>query len=108
MMDDRQLAAVLGALSHSKRLAIWRVLLPAGAAGLSKSAIAGRLPIMPSRLMLHLHEMAQAGVLTQQQGSQHIVYAANVELLVSTVQKIAQLLPADELASTIELASTMK
>ncbi|MFL5251997.1 MAG: hypothetical protein ACJ8AI_03755 [Rhodopila sp.] len=102
MTDDCQLAAVLGALSHSERLAIWRVLLPTGAAGLSGSAIAGRLPIMPSRLMLHLYQMAQAGVLTQQQRSEQIVYAPNVELLVSTVQKIAQLLPAEKLASTMK------
>ena len=67
----------LGALAQETRLAIYRLLVEAGPAGLPAGAIAERLEVPPSSLSFHLAELRRAGLISQQRESRSLVYSAD-------------------------------
>jgi ArsR family transcriptional regulator, arsenate/arsenite/antimonite-responsive transcriptional repressor len=72
-----QAIAALGALAHEHRLAIYRMLVVAGPAGLSAGAIAEQLGVAPSSLTFHTQALVRAGLATQHRLSRQIIYAAD-------------------------------
>jgi ArsR family transcriptional regulator, arsenate/arsenite/antimonite-responsive transcriptional repressor len=79
-------AAALAALGHEARLAIFRILVRSGDAGLPIHQIQGRLGGMPrSTLAHHLSMLAQAGLVSQRKVAAEVVtsadYAAMRELV---------------------------
>lgn len=67
----------LGALAQEHRLAVFRLLVQAGAEGLPAGALASRLGVPPSSLSFHLAQLAHAGLVAQRRESRSIIYTAN-------------------------------
>jgi ArsR family transcriptional regulator len=85
-MDNKTVVSALAALAQDSRLAIYRLLVQAGPAGLSASKIADALAIVPSSLSFHLKELAQAGMVTQTRNGRSLIYAANFETMSGLVE----------------------
>src|ERR1041385_9023745 len=75
-MDQVVAVAALGALAHETRLALFRLLVARGPAGLAAGAIAETLGIAPSSLSFHLQELVHAGLITQRRLSRNLIYSA--------------------------------
>src|SRR5262252_10953680 len=75
-MDQKGAIAALGALAQETRLALFRLLVVAGPAGLPAGVIAGRLGVLPSSLSFHLAQLVHAGLITQRRMSRQIIYSA--------------------------------
>lgn len=69
----------LTALAHASRLAVFRLLVETGPAGLAASRIAVALDIPPSSLSFHLKELTHAGMVTQTKDGRSLIYAANFD-----------------------------
>lgn len=67
----------LAALAHECRLAVHRLLVEAGPAGLAAGEIASRLKLPPSSLTFHLQALQRAGLITQERMSRQLIYAAD-------------------------------
>jgi len=67
----------LSALGHEHRLAVYRLLVEAGAEGLSAGAIADALGVPPSSLTFHTQALLRAGLITQRRESRLLIYAAD-------------------------------
>ena len=76
-MDATQAVGALGALAHESRLALYRMLVGQGPAGLAAGTIAERLGIPPSSLTFHLQQLRLAGLVTQRRASRQLIYAAD-------------------------------
>jgi ArsR family transcriptional regulator len=68
---------MLGALAQETRLAIFRLLVQAGQAGLAAGVIGDKLRIPPATLSFHLKALAQAGLVTARSESRFVIYSAN-------------------------------
>jgi ArsR family transcriptional regulator len=75
-MDERRAIAALGALAQETRLALFRLLVTCGPAGLSAGVIADRLGVQPSSLSFHLAQLVHAGLITQRRVSRQLIYSA--------------------------------
>ncbi|SOY57790.1 ArsR/SmtB family transcription factor [Cupriavidus taiwanensis] len=80
METDNALAA-LAALAHSIRLAVFRLLVQAGPAGLPAGRIAEVMEIPASSLSFHLKELHRAGLLTSRQDGRSIIYMAHFDTM---------------------------
>jgi ArsR family transcriptional regulator len=70
-MKIPQVIDALGALAHEHRLAIFRLLVERGPAGLPAGKIAERVGLVPSSLTFHLQSLQRAGLIAQQRESRH-------------------------------------
>ena len=75
-MDEKRAIAALGALAQETRLALFRLLVTYGPAGLPAGVIAERLGIQPSSLSFHLAQLVRAGLITQRRASRQLIYSA--------------------------------
>jgi DNA-binding transcriptional ArsR family regulator len=75
-MDEKRVIAALGALAQETRLALFRLLVTAGPAGLRAGVIAERLGVQPSSLSFHLAQLVHAGLITQRRLSRQLIYSA--------------------------------
>lgn len=80
-MQTKQALAALAALAQVSRLAVFRMLVQAGPAGLAASKIAEQLAIPPSSLSFHLKELAHAELVIPRQDGRFVIYAANFETM---------------------------
>ena len=76
-MDEKRAIAALGALAQETRLALFRLLVTAGPAGLRAGVIAERLGVQPSSLSFHLAQLVYAGLITQRRLSRQLIYSAD-------------------------------
>ena len=76
VMDEKHAIAALGALAQETRLALFRLLVTAGPAGLPAGVIAERLRVQPSSLSFHLAQLVHAGLITQRRLSRQLIYSA--------------------------------
>ncbi len=77
----KPVVSALSALAQDSRLAVFRLLVQAGPAGLSAGKIAKALDIPPSSLSFHLKELAYAGLVISRQQGRFIIYSANFETI---------------------------
>ena len=75
-MDEKRAIAALGALAQETRLALFRLLVAVGPAGLPAGVIAERLGVQPSSLSFHLAQLVHAGLITQRRLSRQLIYSA--------------------------------
>jgi len=75
-VDQKQAIAALGALAQDTRLALFRLLVAYGPAGLPAGVIAERLEVAPSSLSFHLQQLVHAGLITQRRASRQLIYSA--------------------------------
>ncbi len=78
-MDESNAVAALSALAQPTRLAAFRALINAGAAGLPAGVLAETLGTPHNTLSSHLAILSRAGLLTSQREGRTIRYAPNLE-----------------------------
>jgi ArsR family transcriptional regulator len=87
----------LSALSQENRLAVFRLLVKAGPAGVPAGEIARTLEITPNTLSAQLTVLANAGLVTGRRDGRSIIYAAGYdsmsELLVYLMEDCCQCRP---------------
>jgi DNA-binding transcriptional ArsR family regulator len=76
-MQTPQVINSLGALAHEHRLAIFRLLVERGPAGLPAGQIAERVGLVPSSLTFHLQHLQRAGLIAQRRLSRQLIYSAD-------------------------------
>ena len=70
-------AELLAALGHESRLAVFRLLVEAGPAGVNASAIGEQLGMAPATLSFHLAHLSRVGLIEGRRESRFIRYSAN-------------------------------
>lgn len=78
-METKEAVDMLGSLAQETRLAAFRLLVEAGADGLSAGAIAERLEVPPPTLSFHLSQLAHAGLVESRREGRSIHYALRSE-----------------------------
>lgn len=68
----------LVALGHRTRLALFRLLVEAGAQGMPAGALAARLDLAPSSLTFHLQQLQHAGLIAQRRLGRQLFYAVDI------------------------------
>lgn len=76
-METHDAIEALAALAHEHRLAVFRLLVERGPAGLPAGEIAARIGLVPSSLTFHLQHLTRAGLLTQRRMGRQLIYAAD-------------------------------
>jgi ArsR family transcriptional regulator len=76
-MEKSKALAALAALAQESRLAVFRLLVERGPAGMAATKIAAELGVPPSSLSFHLKELAHAGLVQSRQDGRFIIYAAS-------------------------------
>lgn len=75
-METKPALAALSALAHEGRLAVFRLLVQAGEAGLPAGEIARRLGVLPNTLSASLNILSQAGLAASRRDGRSIIYTA--------------------------------
>jgi ArsR family transcriptional regulator, arsenate/arsenite/antimonite-responsive transcriptional repressor len=75
-MDENLVIKSLAALAQPVRLQVFRALVVAGPDGLTPGTMAEALSVPQNSLSFHLKELANAGLVTQERASRHIIYRA--------------------------------
>ncbi|HTP48567.1 MAG TPA: metalloregulator ArsR/SmtB family transcription factor [Casimicrobiaceae bacterium] len=78
-MKSAQAVKALAALAQDTRLAIYRLLVRQGPAGLPAGAIAERLSLPGATLSFHLKELAHAGMVAPRQEGRFVFYSASYD-----------------------------
>ncbi len=76
-METIDAIVALAALAQDSRLAVFRLLVQAGAAGMAAGKISESASIPPSSLSFHLTELAHAGMVRSRQEGRFVIYEAN-------------------------------
>jgi ArsR family transcriptional regulator, arsenate/arsenite/antimonite-responsive transcriptional repressor len=76
-MKTDEVVNALGALAHTHRLAIYRLLVERGTDGISAGAIADSVGLVPSSLTFHLQALQRAGLISQVRASRQLIYSAD-------------------------------
>lgn len=76
-MKAEHAVTALSAIAHDHRLAVYRLLVKRGPAGLPAGEIAARLDLPPSSLTFHLQQLLRAGLVTQRRLGRQLIYAAD-------------------------------
>lgn len=66
----------LGALAQPLRLRVFRALVVVGEGGLNPGTMSDALGIPAATLSFHLKELMNAGLVTQERASRHLIYRA--------------------------------
>jgi DNA-binding transcriptional ArsR family regulator len=76
-MEPKNAVSALGALAHASRLALYRLLVQAGPAGLAVGHMQARTRIPPATLTHHLHSLRRAGLVEDLRDGRTIVCRAD-------------------------------
>ncbi len=76
-MEIHSVSERLAALGHETRLAIFRMLVQAGTAGVNAGLIGETLGIPPATLSFHLAHLSRVGLIKGRQESRFIFYGAD-------------------------------
>lgn len=80
-MENKSAVISLAALAHESRLAVFRMLVQAGPAGLPAGRLAEMLGLAPSSLSFHLKELAHAGLVQGRQEGRYVIYGAQFDAM---------------------------
>ena len=84
-METKQVIQALSALAQESRLAIFRLLVQAGPAGMAAGSIGEALELPPATLSFHLAGLARAGLARSRQEGRFVIYTASFENMNSLV-----------------------
>ena len=77
MLSESQAISAFSALSQETRLAIVRLLVKAGNAGLPSGRLAEMLRVSAANMSFHLRQLEHAGLVQARRQSRSIIYTAN-------------------------------
>ncbi|WP_230530334.1 ArsR/SmtB family transcription factor [Microvirga roseola] len=80
-MGESQAIAAFGSLAQETRLRVLRLLVQAGAEGLSAGSLAERLEVSPSNISFHLSHLERAGLIQARRQARSIIYSAAYDAL---------------------------
>lgn len=80
-MDSGHAVAALGALAQPTRLAIFRLLVEAGAEGRVVGRIGEALDVAPTTLSFHLKTLSAAGLVSARQDGRFVIYTADFDAM---------------------------
>jgi ArsR family transcriptional regulator, arsenate/arsenite/antimonite-responsive transcriptional repressor len=80
-MEIKQAVVALTALAQESRLRVFRLLVPAGEAGLPAGEIAERLNLPPATLTFHLKELSHAGLVEARREGRSIIYSLRCQAM---------------------------
>ena len=89
-MEQIAVIKALAALAQGSRLDIFRSLVVAGAAGLTPSALAQSLGVLPNTLSFHLKELVNAELVTQERTGRNLIYRAQYERMNAILAYLTQ------------------
>ncbi|MBS0376226.1 MAG: helix-turn-helix transcriptional regulator [Proteobacteria bacterium] len=89
-MDAAQTVRALAALAHTHRLAIYRLLVEKGPAGLPAGEIAARIGITPSSLTFHVQALQHAGLVGVERAGRQLFYAADFPTMNGLVEYLTK------------------
>ena len=69
----------LSALAHGSRLAVFRLLVRAGADGMPAGEIAREIGALPNTLSAHLNVLGNAGLIRSRREGRSVIYSANYD-----------------------------
>ncbi len=78
-MESYRVVAALSALAQESRLAVFRLLVGQGPAGLPAGRIASTLRVPPATLSFHLAQLSHAGLVKAKRNGRSILYSADYE-----------------------------
>jgi ArsR family transcriptional regulator, arsenate/arsenite/antimonite-responsive transcriptional repressor len=78
-MEIKSAVAGLAALAQETRLAVFRLLVEAGPAGIAPGVIGEKLGVPAATLSFHLKTLTQGGLITARQNGRFIYYAVAFE-----------------------------
>ena len=84
-MKAKDVIEALGALAHEHRLAIFRILVERGPAGLPAGRIAERVGLVPSSLTFHLQNLQRGGLIAQRREGRQLIYSADFDAMTALV-----------------------
>jgi DNA-binding transcriptional ArsR family regulator len=102
-MDNTSALAAFEALSQETRLAVLRLLVPAGPAGLPAGAVAERLDARQNTMSSHLKVLHDAGLIDSRREGRSIIYTANY----GTVRRLILFLMEDCCAGNAEVCGPL-
>jgi ArsR family transcriptional regulator len=76
-METKQAISAQAALAQESRLAVFRLLVQTGPAGMPATRIAERLGVPQSSLSFHLKELTHAALITPRQHGRFVIYSAD-------------------------------
>jgi len=84
-MESTDAVRILSALAQGSRLAIFRLLVQAGPAGMPAGSIGEKLDLPPATLSFHLAGLTRAGIAKSRQEGRFVIYTADFEHMNSLV-----------------------
>ena len=75
-MEENDILKALAALAQASRLRLFRALVVAGQDGLTPGVLAASLGMPAATLSFHLHELLQAGLVSQERRGRYLIYRA--------------------------------
>jgi len=76
-METKQALASLSALAQETRLAIYRLLVQTGPAGMTAGSVGEALDLAPATLSFHLAGLARAGLAQSRNEGRFVIYSAD-------------------------------
>lgn len=80
-MNSESAVDALGALAQEHRLAVFRLLVQAGPAGLPAGSIAKELGLPNSSLSFHLSQLQRSGLIRPRRDGRSLIYGADFEAM---------------------------
>ena len=80
-METTQAIQALSALAQESRLAIFKLLVQAGRAGLAAGAIGEKLDLAPATLSFHLAGLTRAGLAQSRNEGRFVIYSADYQAM---------------------------
>ncbi len=78
-MESSQAVKSLAALAQASRLALFRMLVQAGPAGMAAGLLSEKVGLSPSALSFHLKELAHAGLVSARHQGRFVIYSAQID-----------------------------
>lgn len=85
MMESSAFTKAFEALAHETRLAVFRMLIPAGREGRSAGTIGEELGLPANSLSFHFGRLVNAGLIHSRRQGRHLYYALDYERLAELV-----------------------
>ncbi len=89
-MEELEIVKSLAALAQPLRLRVFRALVIVGKEGLTPGTMSDALGIPAATLSFHLKELMNAGLVTQERASRHLIYRAAYDRMNSVLGYLSE------------------